>query len=102
MTSHYDRCARCHDYGWTPCKCVRFEIAQAWKGKVDDGDWDETYGKEPQYLVERWAQRHDSNGDYTIVGGSEAEVWVRDEDGKVTKWTVYGEAVPEYHAREMR
>lgn len=89
-----------------PCRCVRYEIAQPntggpRKGQVDEGDWDEVYGKDQQDIVEAWAQRYDADGDYTIVGGSEEEVWIRNEDGEITRWTVIGETVPEYHAKQI-
>lgn len=98
--SDFVECKRCHEWNWAPCRCKPYEIAQAWRGKVDEGDWRSVWGKEPEDLVERWAERYDSNGDYTIVGGSEQEVWVRDGDD-VTKWTVRGETVPEYHATQL-
>lgn len=100
MQSNYVRCSRCHEYEWAPCRCSPFELAQAWQGKVEDDDWKTVWGKDPEALVERWAQRYDSNGEYSIVGGSPQEVWVRDGD-TVTKWEVVGETVPEYHARRL-
>lgn len=106
MASRYERCTRCREFTWSPCHCKRFEIARQWQPDhavpTDENEWREVYGTEPCRIVEAWAQRYDSNGDYTIVGGDDAQVWLRDEDGNVTKWTVCGETVPEYHAREVK
>lgn len=51
--------------------------------------------------VEGWAQQHDSNGDYEIVGGSEATVWVREPGGAVAKWRVSGRQEVVYTAHSV-
>jgi hypothetical protein len=102
--SDYNECKRCGDYSWGECRCQPYQLAQAWRGKVDDAEWTTVWGKDPESIVEAWAERYDSNGDYTIVSGSPQEVWIRDardDDVKITKWEVTGESVPEYHATQL-
>lgn len=104
--SDFEKCRRCHEYAWIPCSCTRHEIAQPdtggqHKGQVHDDDWEEVYGRDAEDIVQAWAQRYDSDGDYTIVRGGEEEVWVRDGDGNVTRWKVTGESVPSYHATQI-
>ena len=103
VPSKFERCRRCGEYSWSICDCKRYELARKWQptSKVADADWREVYGRDPERIVERWAERYDAQGDYTIVGGSEADVWLRDEDGTLTEWTVRGETVPQYHANEV-
>lgn len=50
----------------------------------------------------RWGSMYDSEGDYTIVSGSEATVHVclRGTD-VIEKFLVTGESVPEYSARSL-
>lgn len=56
-----------------------------------------------QNAAEIWANQSDrESGDYTIVGGSEATVRVRDPDGEITEWVVFGEQVPSYSATEAK
>ncbi len=53
--------------------------------------------------AEDWAESYDSDGDYTIVGGSDATVLVREESDASAlphRFIVSGESVPEYMARE--
>lgn len=95
----FEKCPRCEEYNFVPCECRCFELGRSWHGEAPEC-WQAYYGKNPELLVERWASEYDSNGDYTIVSGKEAEVWVRDEDGNVTKWDVTGEAEPVYYAHE--
>ena len=51
--------------------------------------------------AERWAEGDDSDGDYTIVGGSPATVLVARTGEEPTRWLVSGETVAEYSAREI-
>lgn len=55
----------------------------------------------PREAATEWARWNDWNSaEYAIVGGKDAEVCVYDEhSGAVSRWTVSGEAVPQYRAR---
>lgn len=72
---------------------------------VDDDDIDgareiETYWADDAATI--WAQRSDSDGDYTIVRGTSADVTVMDcETGYRTKWRVRGENSPTYYADQV-
>jgi hypothetical protein len=51
--------------------------------------------------AELWAERDDRNSaEYSIVAGEDVVVCVRCPDGKVSRWRVSGESVPNYIARE--
>ena len=72
-----------------------------------DGD-DEKWGSvidtlDAEMAAEEWAERDDSDSaEYHIVGGRDITVNVRDlETDEVTRYTVSGEAVPQYTAREI-
>lgn len=68
-------------------------------------EWSLGYGADEEHAVERWAEYRDRNGDYTILSGHEAVVYVRrpaDEDlvgpAPAQRWVVSGESVPHYSA----
>ena len=51
--------------------------------------------------AEKWAMRSDSDGDYTIVRGTEVVVMVRKEgEADAKALVVHGETVPHYSARD--
>lgn len=99
--SRFNPCPRCHEYCWdNACKCELFEVGEPFKGEVQD--WREIYSKEAECAAEKYADVSDAEGDYTIIRGSDAEVWVRDCSGTITKWQVSGESVPKYYAVEIK
>lgn len=58
------------------------EINQAFDGRPPI--WEETsgsIGEDAKDAAERWADRYDSHGDYTIVGGSDATIRLRPDVG---------------------
>lgn len=61
------------------------------------------YAGDAESAATDWAEEYDRNGEYDILrrNGGEVPVFVRDEDGVVTCWNVYGESVPSYSAREV-
>lgn len=82
-----------------------WEVERAWDRK-GVREWEECNPIRAESSVlaaEAWADRHDSNGDYTIVRGSEETVRVRplDSDEEWSVFTVTGESVPEYTAHEV-
>jgi hypothetical protein len=55
---------------------------------------------DPEDAACLWARREDSrSADYWIVGGTDANVVVRDPDGAEHALIVSGESVPSYRAR---
>lgn len=75
--------------------------------------WEAEYGRDNAYKVEafdakhaarRWAERYDSDGDYSVVGGAEVVVFVAlDQDGSTPeRFVVSGEVNPVYYARSLK
>ena len=78
---------------------MKFKVIQTCDDDYIDGapEIEEQYLA--QFAVEQWAKRYDSDGDYTIVGGTDAEVTVLNcKTGERSKWVVSGVSVPQYHA----
>lgn len=99
----FEQCKRCSRYVWDDkCDCKRFECAIPWRDEVEECSWHEVYAREPEYAAEIYAERSDSEGDYTIAKNCEGDVWVRDEDGVITKWGIEAEQVVNYSACEKR
>lgn len=66
----------------------------------EDGRSFDAYDAE--MAAEKWAKYDDADSaEYSIVGGSEVTVTVRDEEGRDSSFLVYGEAQPVYYAREI-
>lgn len=66
----------------------------------DEGVSIEAYDFE--YAAEQYAQKYDSEGDYSCVAGYDLELRVVDSDGIEKIMIVTGETVPSYSAREKR
>ena len=65
---------------------------------ADDGR--EFMAHDPEDAACLWARREDcQSADYWIVGGTDANVKVRDPQGGVHSLIVSGESVPSYRAR---
>ena len=99
-----ERCNICRelDFGHHVCE-PEFQILEL----PDPDDWGDAHrarGGDAAAAVERWADEHDSSGDYTIVSGSPATVIVRPlgspAEGEVM--IVHGESVPSYRAQPAR
>lgn len=97
----FDRCSTCGEWGFVRShRCPpRWEVYCPSQGDEPD-DARDIFGSSAEEAVEKWAERHDSGGDYTIVGGSEETVMVRkaDSEDPWVAFVVTGETVPEYHA----
>jgi hypothetical protein len=97
------RCETCKEWVFFDShRCPpKYQVRQVWpNGDVDD--WRDFYARDPEEAAEKWAERYDSYGDYTIVNGSSAIVDVMDEEETVTKFEVTGESVPSYRAYEHK
>lgn len=102
MMSDYGRCERCGSFGWLPHGCREFECA------FDDGNpgWIALWARDMEIAAEKYAEQTDCEGDYTVIQAGENGnfiVMVREpeNDSTIKKFHVYGETVPEYHAREV-
>jgi len=95
-----DICPTCKKYTWNisnlPHKCP--PIMTVWESQYPE-DTSEYYEVDPQYAAEAFAEEWDQD-EHTLLGGTELTVHVQDDEGKVTRWTVTGEAVPQYSATE--
>lgn len=76
-------------------------------GRFYPPEWVLVYGTDEEHACEKWAERYDQNGDYTIVSGRHGAeiVYIRkvaDEDfigpTPAQRWSVSGESVPQYSA----
>jgi hypothetical protein len=100
MSGQCPRCKR-HLILVDVCNCQRFEVQQPWRGAASEGNWCEVYAYDAEAAAERFAEQSDSDGDYTIIQNGSAEMWVRDADDNVTRWSIEAESVPEYRAYEL-
>ena len=56
-----------------------------------------------ELAASEWAHWYDGwTADYTIVGGTDATVWVRDEKGAILRFTVSGRTERAYSSRLVR
>jgi len=108
-------CGRCGQYkGLTACPCIVWEIQRDWNYDPDrkptpDPEWEDcttVHGSDPSAVAERWAEEEDAQGDYDIVGGSDAHIRLRklsedDEEGPWIEYAVAGRSVPEYSAQRV-
>jgi len=82
----------------------RFEVAVAYTQSAQDvhkSSWHEVSASDAEDAARIHAEDFDSARDYTIVRGKPRHFWVRDNDGKITRWEVSGEAEPVYYATEV-
>jgi hypothetical protein len=98
---NFEKCEKCGGYGWAPCGCTVFEIC-----REGEDDWQEVYGVGAEDALTKWAEDDDCQGDYTIVSAGEngtLNMLVRDPQrpAEVKRFHVFGETVPQYHAREL-
>lgn len=100
-----DRCAICGTFS----VFGHHRCPPKWEVHVPDyhgeDDWSAVFAHDAEEAAERYAEKYDSEGDYTVVGGSSLTVYVRaadDPDAKVIKYEVSGEAVPRYSAYEVK
>lgn len=99
----YGRCPKCERFGWLPHACKEFECATDWN---QDPEWTTVHAMDAEQAVERYAEDYDCEGDYTIIkAGDRGETIIRvremGDEGGGKKFHVYGESVPQYHAREL-
>lgn len=78
----------------------KFDVIDADGGYGDDPwQWAKSIrAHDPCDAAEKYADDSDCEGDYSIVRGSPATIFVRDASGEITCWTVTGESVPSYSA----
>ena len=99
MTSWCDKCSVHHSQGE---HLPVFAVARD-EGDSEDEFWLEYHARSAEHAARKWADSYDCDtAEYSIVGGRyEPVVMVRDEDGKISRFRVSGEAVPSYTARAV-
>ena len=101
------RCQTCHATifnfaGDRPHECPpAFLVWYEGHGDDPEADHDVVFASGAEHAVELWADQHDCEGDYCIIGGSDEAVRVRPRTGGPWEsYTVTGEAVPRYTAHK--
>jgi hypothetical protein len=88
-------------------KCAPYWMVWSIDAGQSVDDCTGVYARDEQEAVEIWAEREDSKGDYTIIGGDEETVMVcrmvgtTPSEESATRYIVSGETVSEYHARKV-
>jgi hypothetical protein len=80
------------------------DVFLVWRPENGETEEDarEVEALDAETAAEDFAEWDDSQGDYTIVRGSDATLHVRPRDGgDVERFQVSGEAVPQYSARVL-
>lgn len=95
-------CPRCKEWKLyvNRCRCELFLCGEPWQGKVED--WHEVFATDAEEAAEKCAERFDCEGDYTIIRNGGGEIWTKDAEDKLLKWTIEAESVPQYSARQAR
>lgn len=100
-------CRRCNGIDWSDgshrCPPAWLVWAPELGMTIDDGS--RRIGADSaERAAEEWADRHDGDGDYAIVGGNEVVVHVCSEDDRetVARFRVTGESVRQYTARAVK
>ena len=81
---------------------MKYQVWCPEKGDTEaDGRTFEAF--DPELAAVDWADWYDDwSADYTIVGGTDATVWVRDEKGEILHFTVSGRMERAYRSRVVR
>ena len=99
----FDRCPECHEYDVVSSHRCK-PVWEVWSPDLSEtrDDAARIRGISSREAAEKWGETYDSDGDYTIVGGSSVRVYVaKPLDDTVRKYEVTGEGVPEYTATEI-
>lgn len=98
------RCPVCNDFMFTSHahRCLPLHHVWCPEDAETEDDARSIHAHDPRSAAEAWAERDDCHSaDYRIIGGQEVVVHVRDPNGRVGRFRVSGESVPEYTAREL-
>lgn len=102
------RCNSCGGSHWVwprrepPHTCPPLFLV--WEDGCTEEDASRIYATDSEEAAKRWGMEDDQNGDYLIVGQrAEPLVSVRRIDSDtIQRFRVTGEAVPEYHAEDLK
>jgi hypothetical protein len=95
----YKRCKACGEWGWESHRCFEFDIRIIpERGKPYDwGDCDPVWARDEKAAAVRFADRWDED-DRDMMRGTMLTLEIQNGEGQVSRWVVWGEAVPTYHA----
>lgn len=107
-----DRCPNCDEFMFDSIYTGRpHRCPPAWWCWISGDDYDyaeedgrKIHSNDAANAAEEYIERWDSDGDYVCIGGDEIQVTVRSvlDPSKTYTFTVHGEMVPVYSAREKR
>jgi hypothetical protein len=77
-----------------------------WEWRCDachlDDEWERVRARDAEGAAELAAERYDQEDYYLLRTNGDVQIHVRDlRTGEVTRWSCSGEAVPQYHARQI-
>lgn len=81
-----------------------FEVLYSRYHGYDWKDCDTIKAYDHEEAAEKWAEREDQLGNYSIIGCGESEDILVREEGEtyVRKFKVFAESCPRYRARELK
>jgi len=95
-------CETCNGIIWSAHTHTCPPVWRVYAEDIYGDEYVEVMALDAEQAAEKWAERYDCEGDYTIVSGSEQTVTVTDVHGEDSKkLIVEGEGVPQYTAREV-
>lgn len=96
-------CGKCGRFTmYPPCTCKTYKVKRLERG-YENEEPEEVYGFDPQSAAEKWAEEYDEDsGERCILNGLEMDIEVISPDGSAIQYSLSGETVPQYHAREKR
>ena len=98
--SEFIKCTICKEYHWIneKCKPIYFVNYPDYHGD----EWQEVRANSHKEAAENYCDWHDSQGDYDIIGdGGLDEIFIKDAEGVVKKFSVDARAEPTYSATEL-
>lgn len=95
----YERCKKCGEFGWEAHKCFRFDVRIVPEKRMPDewADAWEIWAKTDKAAAKAFADQWDQD-DREMMRGVSIVVEVQNMEGQVSRWVVWGEAVPTYYA----
>ena len=97
-------CEKCGQW-WPPPyhRCKPVYLVWCDSDGETEADAVEVRATDAEDAAESMAETQDADSaEYSIVGGQDATFTVKAPGGTVTRWTVSGESVPSYSAREVK
>lgn len=71
-------------------------------GLIEKEDAREMSHVDPQAAIQEFAKMYDRNGDFYFAQNFNGIIFVEDEEGHITKWSILVETVPQYYATKIK